>query len=427
MKLVNHLTLRLSVTFTVVLFVWSIAYFFLQITEIYDGIDEGLNNLKQEFVIKANATEDFVADMAKHNPLNIIVAEIPATAADRHTLNKDVYATTTIYFPTEQEEEEVRMLTTTFRCARDEKCYRLQIFTSTVESDDLIANMLYLLGGLWAALALMLAVLSRRIIFKSSKPFRKLLAELNNFQLDKSKMIPLEPTNIDEYRELNKSVEKLLQENIQTFVNQKNFIENMSHELQTPLAIAINKMELLLNGGALSREQMEEINAALQQLNRMKKLNSGLLLLAKIKNMQFADELLSLNDIFGEAAHNFEHLIEHKKITLRVETNARITVRMNADLAYIMATNLLKNAISYNTPGGEIAITFNPGAIAIANDGHPPPNGNRNIFERYFSAAAGKQSFGLGLSIVQSIADKYRFSINYQYANNHIITLIFGK
>jgi signal transduction histidine kinase len=420
MKLVNHLVLRLSATFIAVLFVWSVVYFFLQMKEVYDGIDEGLNNLKQEFIIKANTTDGFVADMVKYNPLNMIVEEI---SAEKAAVLKETYSATKVYFPSELEEEEVRMLTTAFRCEADMKYYQLQIFTSTVESDDLMENMLYMLITLWIALALALVFLARRIIFKSSKPFRKLLAELNKFQLGKSEMIRFEPANIDEYRELNAVTEKLLRENMQAYVNQKNFIENLSHELQTPLAIALNRLELMLNDQTLSRAQMEEINTTLQILNRMKKLNSGLLLLAKIRNKQFADAELNLNTVFAETVQNFQHLIEYGEIKVRITGDAPLTVRMNADLAYVMAANLLKNAISYNVKGGEIHIAFNPASVTITNDGDPPKDDSRNIFERYFSAADGNQSFGLGLSIVKSIADRYGFDISYRYDNRHIIAL----
>jgi signal transduction histidine kinase len=294
-----------------------------------------------------------------------------------------------------------------------------------IESDDLIENMLYMLVILWVALSLAFVFLAKRIIFKSSKPFRKLLLELSKFQLGKSEMIKFESTAIDEYKKLNEVTEKFLRENMQTFVNQKNFIENMSHELQTPLAIALNKLELLLNDTTLSRTQMEEINTTLQILNRMKKINSGLLLLAKIKNKQFEDNEINLNTVFEETIHNFEHLVEYKEIKLHIKKNALLTVRMNVDLAYVMATNLLKNAISYNVKGGEIHLIFNPGSVSIINDGEAPQNNSQNIFERYFSSSSsGNQSFGLGLSIVKSIADRYHFKISYHYDNKHMIILM---
>lgn len=71
MKLSNHLTIRLSGAFIIIILAWSVIYFFIQMKEIHDGIDEGLNNLKQEFIYKANNTEGFIEAMAAYNPLNI--------------------------------------------------------------------------------------------------------------------------------------------------------------------------------------------------------------------------------------------------------------------------------------------------------------------------------------------------------------------
>ncbi len=155
MKLSNYLTIRLAGIFIAIMLVWSIIYFFIQMREIYDGIDEGLNNLKQEFVYKANQSPDFVTDMEKHNPLNIIIEKIPYEEAKDF---KEIYSPSKVYFVTEEEEEEVRMLTTAFYCEQDGQYYKLKIFTSTVETDDLIKNMLYLLISLWLCLSLVLVV-----------------------------------------------------------------------------------------------------------------------------------------------------------------------------------------------------------------------------------------------------------------------------
>ncbi len=420
MKLVNHLTLRLSAITILILFMWSVVYFLIQMKEIHDGIDEGLNNLKQEFIIKSNHSEGFIADMVKHDPINIIVEEI--TAGEAYAF-QEKYSTTRVYFPSELEDEEVRMLKTAFQCDLDGKYYGLKIFTSTVESEDLIKNILYLLASFWIVLALTIIALNRIIIRKSNKPFKKLLYELEKFHLnEKSDMIEFQYTSIKEYKELNKSVEKLLNENIQAFTNQKNLIENTSHELQTPLASAINKLELILDNEDLTRKQAEEINATLQILNRMKKLNSSLLLLAKIKNNQFNDSEVNLVHVFEEVIDNLQSFIEYKEINLRIEKNSGISIFMNSDLAYILASNLVKNAIFHNIKGGNVIIHFEAHSIVITNDGKPL-NGNKLIFDRYSSNGNNNQSSGLGLSIAKSIADRYNFAITYQYEEKHIITI----
>ncbi|MDR2472498.1 MAG: hypothetical protein LBD53_02885, partial [Tannerella sp.] len=148
MKLINYLTLRFAFFFTAIVFLWSAIYLFLQMKEIHDGNDEGLSNLKQEFIAKSNRLPGFVEDMERDAPLNLIISEI--TLEEAENIIED-FSTTQVYFSTELEDEEVRMLTSAFYCTQNGKYYRIQFFTSTVETNDLIKNIFYLLLGLWAA------------------------------------------------------------------------------------------------------------------------------------------------------------------------------------------------------------------------------------------------------------------------------------
>jgi signal transduction histidine kinase len=385
---------------------WSAVYFFLQMKEIHDGNDEGLTNLKQEFIAKANATPGFVAALKDNAPLNLIIKEITQEEAESVIEN---FATTKVYFATELEKEEVRMLTTAFRCAQDGKYYRLQCFTSTVESDDLIKNMLYLLLGLWVALALTVVIVSKAVISRTNKPFSQLLDRLKKFRLDDSRMIDLPSTQIQEYVQLNKSVKELLEKNIHVFTEQKQFIENTSHELQTPLAIVIAKMEALLEKHQDSKEYAEEIDGLLYILNRMRRLNSNLLLLSKIKNKQFAEATtVNLRHVLDSVIVDFEDLAAYKQISIEKKGDASPVIQMNEDLACILCANLVKNAIAYNEQNGKIIIRYTPAAITIANSGN---SAIKDVFNRYQS----EKSSGLGLSIVKSIIELYNIGISYRF------------
>ena len=419
MKLINLLILRITLFFTIVMLFWSAVYFFLQMKEIHDGNDEGLTNLKQEFIAKANATPGFVETLKEHAPLNLIIGEITQEEAESVIEN---FATTKIYFATELEKEEVRMLTTAFRCAQNGKYYRLQCFTSTVESDDLIKNMLYLLLGLWIALALTIVIVSKTVISRANKPFSQLLEKLKKFRLDDSRMFDLPSTQIQEYVQLNKSVKELLEKNIHVFTEQKQFIENTSHELQTPLAVVIAKKEALLEKHQNNKEYAEEIESLLRILNRMKRLNSNLLLLSKIKNKQFAEATtFNLRNVLDSVVVDFEDLVAYKQISIEKKSDASPITQMNEDLAYILCTNLMKNAIAYNEQNGKIIIRYTPAAITIANSGKGTV---KDIFNRYKSA----KSSGLGLSIVKSIAGLYQIEVDYCYEGEmHVFKLSIRK
>jgi signal transduction histidine kinase len=386
--------------------------------EIHDGNDEGLTNLKQEFIAKANAHPEFVETLEIHNPLNIIIKEIPYKEAVNMV---ESFETAKVYFSTEFEKEEVRMLTTAFHCEQNGKYYRLQFFTSTVESDDLIKNMFYLLFGLWIALSFTLFLVGKIIMSKANKPFYKLLNELEKFRLDNSQMIDLAQTNIKEYSQLNKSVQELLKKNITVFTEQKIFIENTSHELQTPLTIVIAKLELLIEKYQHDKEYAEEIADVLNILNRMKRLNANLLLLSKIKNRQFTKtSSVNLRDMLESVIGDFEGLISYKEITIEKTGEASPTMRMNEDLAYILFTNLIKNAVAHNHSGGKIIIHYASSAVTIANSGNKITT---DVFDRYRNASIDEKSSGLGLSIVKSIAGLYEIDLTYRYDKVHIFTL----
>jgi signal transduction histidine kinase len=418
MKLINHLIIRITASFTLVMLLWSACYFVLQMKEIHDGNDEGLTNLKQEFIAKANTIAGFVERLEANAPLNLTIHEIPFEEAAGLT---EHFSTTGVYFATELEEEEVRMLTTAFRCEQNGKYYRLQFFTSTVESDDLIKNMLYLLLGLWVAFSLTLFTVSKVIISNANKPFYALLEKLKKFRLDNRQMIDFPETKIVEYAQLNESVKELLKKNISVFEEQKIFIENTSHELQTPLALAAAKLELLMESSQSNRHYTEELAAVLAILHRMKRLNSSLLLLSKIQNRQFPKaEPVDLQEILDSAIADFEDIAAYKQVALKKEGHGAPTVLMSRDLAYILLSNLIKNAVVHNAAGGWVAITCSTGSITIANSGEVAI---ADVFGRYQSATAGEKSSHLGLSIVKSIADLYRIQLSYRYDHMHVFTL----
>jgi signal transduction histidine kinase len=408
MKLAGYLISRITLSCMAIMTVWAAVYFFLQMKEIHEGIDEGLTNLKQEFIAKADAAPGFVETLADNTPPNFIIREIAAAEAGTVV---EKFTTDRIYFPTEQEKEEVRMLTTAFRCRQNGKYYLLQFFISTVESDDLTENMLYLLLGLWAALASTVFAVSKIILTKANRPFYRLLDELKKFHLDSSRMIDFPPSRIREYTQLNDSVRALLEENIRTFTGQKVFIENTSHELQTPLAIVILRLETLLEKYRDDEEQAKEFAGILNVLNRMKRLNSNLLLLSKISNRQFPESrAVNLRTALETVVAEFEDMATFRQIAIEQTGDAAPTLQMNEDLAHILFTNLIKNAIAHNIQNGKIDIRYDDAAITIANTGNSAAVAE---FDRYLTGAGNEKSSGLGLSIVKSIADIYRIEINY--------------
>lgn len=419
MKLANYLTWKQTLLLGIVFSLWAVIYFFMQIHVIHRSVDEGLLYLKQEFILEANTKDGYIESMLIASPVNMRVREVDVDIARKIT---DEFVTTDVFLKSEEEQEKVRMLTSAFYCKLNNKYYIIQFFTSVLEFEDLISSILTLLIVLLLTITISLWVGSRIIIKNSSKPFFQLLHNLRNFDLNNIQMIDFPKTKINEYIQLNKTIERLLKKNIQVYEDQKIFIENASHEIQTPLAVINAKVETLLNREDLDESVIVELANIYNNIARMKRLNKNLLLLSKIRNHQFPDtELVDMEVELSHIIKDFEPQIEYKEIEYVMKIKDRCSLLMNKDLAHILLSNLLKNAINYNVKQGSILVEISKDKLMIANTGTPNED-QQDIFERYKSL---HKSTGLGLSIVKSIVELYNLQIEYTYENGwHKVSIL---
>ncbi len=99
----------------------------------------------------------------------------------------------------------------------------------------------------------------------------------------------------------------------------KEFTENASHEIQTPLSIVLLNLEEVLQQ-ELNQETFKKVVSSINAVKRLSTLNQSLILLTKIENMQFkAENTLSLNDIIQKKMQEFASLFESKKLNVRIQ------------------------------------------------------------------------------------------------------------
>src|SRR5690606_14317545 len=119
-------------------------------------------------------------------------------------------------------------------------------------------------------------IVNNLVLKKVWRPFYHLLDQLKDFNLGSAPLFTPSNTNVDEFKALNASVLAMLKRNLDIFSSQKQFIENAAHELQTPLAISINKLELLAENESLSQEDQNMISNIIQTMSRLTRLNKSL-------------------------------------------------------------------------------------------------------------------------------------------------------
>src|SRR5690606_27986563 len=121
---------------------------------------------------------------------------------------------------------------------------------------------------------------------------------LNLYRFGKKEDLKPMVTNIVEFNQLNEEINQMWRRNEEVFDEQKRFIENAAHELQTPLAITINKLELLMEDESLSEGQLMQLADSKSSLRRLVNLNKALLMLSRIENKQYKDvKQISLNHL----------------------------------------------------------------------------------------------------------------------------------
>ena len=236
-------------------------------------------------------------------------------------------------------------------------------------------------------------------------------------------------TNTYEFDVLNDTLNDLTKKIQDDFVNLKEFTENASHEIQTPLAIIKSKLELSLHDPLLPENQRTHIHLAYESAIRLSKLNEALLLLSKIENRQFTEETdVDLAGLINERIAQVEDLTGFRNIIVFLDLTAPFQVKMNRYLAEILVNNLLGNAIKHNVTNGEIRVSGDQHKLSISNTGLPLTIEPSKLFKRFVKQSVNNESTGLGLAIAKEICVTHHLLLEYSYHNQfHTLTITFNS
>lgn len=307
------------------------------------------------------------------------------------------------------------------------KTYRIITRSSIVRNQDFILGVTISVGIIIFIIILTVYFVNSFVMRKVWLPFYHNLETLKNFSVENNRPIQLRDSDIDEFQELNNSLSKLTSKINSDFNNLKEFTENASHEMQTPLAIMQSKSELLLQSDNLDKGQVSQIRAIYQSVQRLSKLNKTLLLLSKIENRQFKDvESIQVNQVIEKHLEIFEDFIENKDLKVEMKSTLEVELQANPLLFDMIISNLISNAIKHNVEGGHIEILTTNLFVSVSNSGVPPKIDSHALFERFKKESTASNSFGLGLAIVKKICDNYNWKITHSYIEDqHNISIYF--
>lgn len=215
------------------------------------------------------------------------------------------------------------------------------------------------------------------------KPFDKTLEAIESFNLENGVCPTLPDSDTKEFSRLNTALNRLMTGNMKSYRTQKEFTENASHELQTPLAVSRSKLDILLQQPDLTENQAVIVQDLYQMTDRLSHLNRNLLLLAKMENSQFSrEDSFDVVAVLNELLPCLENLASGLTVRKDIQVS-KLCLKANKSLFESLVNSLIVNAVRHNRPDGEIRVTMTSDSLSVSNTSNEPALDPATIFTRF--------------------------------------------
>jgi two-component system sensor histidine kinase SenX3 len=199
----------------------------------------------------------------------------------------------------------------------------------------------------------------------------------------------------------------------------RDFIENISHELKTPIGAIALLSEAIQEAGDDRAAVAKFASSLRKESSRLTLLVQDIIKLSRLQSEEvIADaEVVNLNEVVVEALDRNEQLAANRKIRLVSEQAPVLEVFGNKEMLITAVKNLVENAITYSEPGTNVGIGCSAkdsiAEITVTDSGAGiSPENQQRIFERFYRADPSRSrdtgGTGLGLSIVKHVAKIHR-------------------
>lgn len=420
-RLLNK-TLLYYTLFATIILLLSSPFFYLMMEKLYvDDVDEAILLRKKEFLLKSQANLR-TSDIAVWNQFNrdtrILPDTIPAT-------RKELIIQQLFYDEMTPEWEPYRILYTNVKVQGHP--YVLMIRLNLVESEDLIKTLTWLYFGLLFSLLIVIFFVTRFISNRLWKPFYNTLEKIQQFNIEQHTLPVFSGTSVKEFRQLNKGLSKLINDNLKAYQSQKEFTENAAHELQTPLAVFSAKLDMLLQDPSLNDNQAAILQSLYEAASRLSRVNKNLLLLAKIENNQYGNpEQVDTKSLIEDVLPYFTEQAISRNLTIETNNDNAPIINASKSLVEIMINNLILNAIAHNSINGSISIKATNKQFLICNTSEQPELNAESMFKRFGKISRAGNSSGLGLAIIKQICELHHWQVSYNYkSDKHCFTITF--
>ena len=320
--------------------------------------------------------------------------------------------------------------------------YRFLIYSNTIsanksfvivtsqpieDENKLIYNIFYTILFAFAILVFILVVINYSISKRLWNPFYSILKRILLIDVKTTEIFEPESSNIIEFQQLNDVLATMNEKIRLDYIELKEYSDNASHEIQTPLSVIRSKSEQILQLPGITDKIADNLQIINQSVTKISRINHALILISKIQNNQFVTSIsIDLNKKIADSLIFFNDLIESKGLKVEFHEDEKVELEFNEDLMDILIANLISNSIKHNIENGWINLRLNKAELIIQNTGLEINIDPVKLFRRFKKYNQSSDSPGLGLSIVKKITELYNIEINYQiYKNIHSLIIKF--
>lgn len=311
---------------------------------------------------------------------------------------------------------------------KDGQYYEISVSLPTFEQETLVEHVLWWTGVLFVALLIALLAIGILVINYNLKPFKALMDWMDRYVPGHVGEPVPDNTDVLEFRKLAATVQKAVDRFEHEYEERRIFIGNASHELQTPLAVCSNRIELMLDRPGLDEDIAGELVKLHRSMQHLIRLNRTLLLLSKIENGQFPETVdVDLGAMIRDGISLNDEIYSYKSIASVLEEDGTLICSMNEQMASVLVNNLLKNAYVHSPDGGKVLVSVNENGFSVRNSGTAALDRSR-IFSRFYLPGGRKEgSTGLGLALAYTVCDRNGMELSYDFVDNHHIFSVILK
>lgn len=292
--------------------------------------------------------------------------------------------------------------------------YAVLLMLPTLEEDYFIGTIILSLLIFTILFFLFTTVMDLLFTRKIFNPFHNILKMIKTYNIEKRTQLSLEQHDIDEFQDLSRILNEMINKINNGYYEMKEFLEYTSHELQTPLSVMQLKLETLSQMSVKDEEMMHCILSLQTSLRKVILFNRSILFIAKIRNGQYSErKIVNLRILFNNYIKLYEELLTMRDVRITLHQKEDFKVSIHPMLAEHLVQNIFTNAIKHNYNGGRIDIYSYKDRLIISNtfDGSLPKG---DLFEKYNHTKDKCDSSGLGLAIVKTICSKSDLEVLYQ-------------